>query len=162
MSMHHVTTPKRFIYASVRMDSTEMGLGVLVSNKFMNCHTSFRPDSRESTLRDMIPCRIRNPGNFSFGIWNRHDSEMGRGGGGGVGRWILELIFAGYVPLASRSPYPIIVHSVANYRPYLSHFWSSVKFSRSQFSHFLFVYLPYIEWRTLYFSPAIQTFWYVC
>ena len=78
MSMRHVTTPKHFIYASVRMDSTEMGLGVLVSNKFM-----IRPDARESTLRDMIPCRIRNPGNFSFGIWNRHDSEMGRGGGRG-------------------------------------------------------------------------------
>ena len=37
MSMRHVTTPKRFIYASVSVDSTEMGLGVLVSNKFMKC-----------------------------------------------------------------------------------------------------------------------------
>ena len=27
--------------------------------------------------------------------------------------------------------------------------------------HFLFMYLPYIEWRTLYFSPTVQTFWYV-
>ena len=26
--------------------------------------------------------------------------------------------FAGYVPLASQSPYPIIVYSVANYRPH--------------------------------------------
>ena len=34
----------------------------------------------------------------------------GRGGGGGV----LGLIFAGYAPLASQSPYPIIVYSVAN------------------------------------------------
>ena len=33
---------------------------------------------------------------------------------------VLGLIFAGYVPLASRSPYPIIVYSVANYRPHLS------------------------------------------
>ena len=39
-----------------------------------------------------------------------------RGGGGGV----LGSIFAGYVPLASHSPYPIIVYSVANYRPHLS------------------------------------------
>ena len=31
-------------------------------------------------------------------------------GGGGL----LGLIFAGYVPLASQSPYPIIVYSVAN------------------------------------------------
>ena len=26
----------------------------------------------------------------------------------------------------------------------------------------LFMYLPYIGWRTLYFSPTVQTFWYVC
>ena len=34
------------------------------------------------------------------------------------------LIFAGYVPLASQSPYPIIhvVYSVVNYRLHLSHF----------------------------------------
>ena len=64
MSMRHVTTPKRFIYASVSVDSTEMGLGVLVSNKFMKCHALFRPDVRESALRDMFSCRIRNPGNF--------------------------------------------------------------------------------------------------
>ena len=44
MSMRHVTTPKRFIYASVSVDSTEMGLGVLVSNKFMNFHALFRPE----------------------------------------------------------------------------------------------------------------------
>ena len=43
---------------------------------------------------------------------------MGPGGGEGV----LGLIFAGYVPLASQSPYPIIVYSAANYRPHLSHF----------------------------------------
>ena len=32
-------------------------------------------------------------------------------------------IFAGYVSLASQSPYPIIVYSVAIYRAHLSHFW---------------------------------------
>ena len=37
-------------------------------------------------------------------------------------RLVLGLIFAGYVPLASQSPYPIIVYSVANYRPHISHF----------------------------------------
>ena len=42
--------------------------------------------------------------------------------GGGVGG----LIFAGYVLLASQSPYPIIVYSVANYRPHLSQFWVNV------------------------------------
>ena len=35
---------------------------------------------------------------------------------------VLGSIFAGYVPLASPNPYPIIVYSVANYRPHLSHF----------------------------------------
>ena len=47
------------------------------------------------------------------------------GGGGGV----LGLIFVGYLPLASECPYPIffiIVCSVANYRPYLSYFWSNM------------------------------------
>ena len=43
-------------------------------------------------------------------------------GGGGV----LGLIFAGYVPLASQSPYPIVVYSVANHRPHLSHFWANM------------------------------------
>ena len=37
-------------------------------------------------------------------------SGFHRGGGGGVHR----LIFTGYVLLASQSPYPIIVYSVAN------------------------------------------------
>ena len=38
----------------------------------------------------------------------------------------LGLIFAGHVPLASKSPYPIIVYSVANYRPRLGHFWANM------------------------------------
>ena len=45
------------------------------------------------------------------------------GGGGGV--LVLGLIFAGYMPLASQSPYPIIVYFVSNYRPHLSHFWAN-------------------------------------
>ena len=40
--------------------------------------------------------------------------------------WVLGLIFAGYVPLSSQSPNPIIVYSVANYRPHLSHFWANM------------------------------------
>ena len=47
---------------------------------------------------------------------------MPPGGGGGV----LGLIFAGYVPLTSQSLYPIIVYSVASYRPHLSHFWANM------------------------------------
>ena len=45
-------------------------------------------------------------------------------GGGGV----RGLIFAGYVPLASQSSYPIIVYSVASYRPHHHHFWENVIF----------------------------------
>ena len=40
---------------------------------------------------------------------------LGPGEGGGD----IWLIFAGYVPLASQNPYPIIVISVASYSPYL-------------------------------------------
>ena len=43
--------------------------------------------------------------------------------GGGA---VLGLIFAGYVPLASQNPYPIIVYSVDKYRPHLSHFWANM------------------------------------
>ena len=47
-----------------------------------------------------------------------------RGTGGGE----LGLIFAGFVPLASQNPYPIIVNSVAKYRPHPSHFWEKCNF----------------------------------
>ena len=46
--------------------------------------------------------------------------------GGKLPARVLGLIFARYVPLASQSPYPIIVYSVANYRPHLSHFWANM------------------------------------
>ena len=42
----------------------------------------------------------------------------GEGGGG-----VLGLTFAGYVPLASQSPYSIIVYFLANYNPVLVTFW---------------------------------------
>ena len=44
------------------------------------------------------------------------------GGGGGV----LELIFAGYVPLALQSPYPIIFYFLAIHRPHRSYFWANM------------------------------------
>ena len=46
-----------------------------------------------------------------------------------VARGILGLMFAGYVLLASQSPYPIIVYFLANYRPHLSHFLENVIFT---------------------------------
>ena len=57
-------------------------------------------------------------------------SNLGRGGGG-----VLGSSFAGYVPLASQNPYPIIVYSVAIYRPQFSHFWANViVISRTEFN----------------------------
>ena len=51
--------------------------------------------------------------------------------GGGV----LGSSFAGYVPLASQNLYPIIVYSVASYRPHLSHFLANViVISRTEFN----------------------------
>ena len=44
-----------------------------------------------------------------------------------LGRYT-RVVFAGYVPVASQSPYPIIVYSVANYRPHLSQFWEICNF----------------------------------
>ena len=44
-------------------------------------------------------------------------SRLGKGGGGGG--WDN---FCWVCAAASQSPYPIIVYSVANYRPHLSHF----------------------------------------
>ena len=38
---------------------------------------------------------------------------------------VLGSTFAGYVPLDSQNPYPIIVYSVTNYRPHLSQFWAN-------------------------------------
>ena len=41
----------------------------------------------------------------------------------------------GYTSLASQNPYPIIVYSVANYRPHLGHFWANViVISRTEFN----------------------------
>ena len=49
-----------------------------------------------------------------------------------VGGGALGLIFARVCAVGLQSPYPIIVYSVANYRPHLSHFWANMSFSRSQ------------------------------
>ena len=46
-------------------------------------------------------------------------------------RGLLGLISAGYVPLASQNPYPIIVYSVAKCGLHLSHFWENVIFAIS-------------------------------
>ena len=43
-------------------------------------------------------------------------------------------MFAGYVPLASQNHYPIIVYSVANYIPHLSHLRKKVIFAIPTYS----------------------------
>ena len=58
--------------------------------------------------------------NYVLFVPRERKRRVGRGGG------LLGLIFAGYVLLASQSPYPIIVYFVANYRPHLSHFWANM------------------------------------
>ena len=73
MSMRHVTTPKRFIYASVRMDSTEMGLGVVVSNNMTHelpCIVSPRYKGIH------IPGHVflSNPESGEFLFWNLESS----------------------------------------------------------------------------------------
>ena len=47
------------------------------------------------------------------------------------GGWYLGLFFYFFLPLASRSPYPIIVQSVANFRAHLCQFLASVIFAIS-------------------------------
>ena len=38
-------------------------------------------------------------------------------------RGLFEEVFAGYLPLVSHNPEPIVVNSVANCRPRISHLW---------------------------------------
>ena len=59
-------------------------------------------------------------------LWSVLDRNAGVPTGGRG--YVLGLIFAGYVLLASQNPYPIIVNSVAKYRPHLSHFWEKCNF----------------------------------
>ena len=109
---------------------------------------------KNSFTRFWVPVRRFRP--FSCPLYLEYHRKVrpispwlvGEGGACGV----IGLIFAGYVLLASQNHYPIIVYSVANYRPHLSHFWANMKFSPSQLCHFLFMYLRYIEWTALYFS----------
>ena len=91
-------------------------------NVVVNQHMEFMSSSRShnlfGTCSPAVVTLTRSPGKVGEGV-------------------LLGLIFAGYVPLASQGPYPIIVYSVVNYRPLLNRFWAKTYFSRSQLSHFL-------------------------
>ena len=78
----------------------------------------------------MILCSIQNKRSLPFfGFEYVLSMVFIRGGG------VLGSSFAGYVPLASQNPYPILVYSVASYRPHLSHFWANViVISRTEFN----------------------------
>ena len=65
---------------------------------------------------------------------NRKCAISSGGGGGGGGRRLFGLIFARYVPLRSQTPYPIVVHSVANYRPILVTFGQTCNLSDPNFT----------------------------
>ena len=58
------------------------------------------------------------------GLPNTTIEPPGAGGRGGLG-----LMFAGLVPLASQSPYPISVYFLANYRLHPTHFLENVIFA---------------------------------
>ena len=74
---------------------------------------------------DVVHAKV-NPFCFTRDSKNKYaDLWQPRPGGGGV----LGSFFAGYVPLASPNPYPIIVYSVANHKPHLSHFWATIIFA---------------------------------
>ena len=71
----------------------------------------------------MSRSQILKPGSHSLTKSPIHHSIYLESGGRGV----LGLIFAGFVPLASQHPYPVIVYSVANYRPHLyGHFGANM------------------------------------
>ena len=77
------------------------------------------------------------------------------------GEGVLGSSFAGYVPLASQNPYPIIVYSVANYRSQFSHFWANViVISRSEFNASLLLNIK-TKARTV-FQPRIFLFLNPC
>ena len=73
----------------------------------------------EDETKELLLCALYIFKNLEQGKYSLYS----RGGGG---RGVLWLLFAGYVRLASQSPYPIIIYSVANYRSHLSHFLANM------------------------------------
>ena len=77
-------------------------------------------------------------------MWEKHSYSPRRNSPGGG---VLGLIFAEYVPLASQSPYPIIVYLVANYRPHLSLFWQIGNFRDPNLATFYFYeFTHFLSW----------------
>ena len=73
---------------------------------------------------------------------------------------VLGLIFAGYVPLASQIPYPIVVYPVANIDPILVTFAQISNFQDPNLVTFYFYELTNFFMKNT--SSTVQTFWYIC
>ena len=86
-------------------------------------HTAFLPNFLFFPFFDHITLRSKWKHTMATPILHQYTFYLYYPGG------LRGSIFAGYVPLASPNPYPIIVYSVANHRPYLSHFWANVIFA---------------------------------
>ena len=74
----------------------------------------------EDETKELLLCALYIFKNLEQGKYSLY--SQGGGGGGGGGGGLIWLLFAGYVRLASQSPNPVIIYSVANYRSHLSHF----------------------------------------
>ena len=62
-------------------------------------------------------CRVEAE-KYAAEVGNLSDGER-RGG-------VLRTAFAGFVSMVSLNPYSIIIYSLADYGPHLSHFWYAV------------------------------------
>ena len=72
----------------------------------------------EDETKELLLCALYIFKNLEQGKYSLYSPPPGGG--------VLGLLFAGYVPLASQSPYPVIVYSVANCRPHHSDFWANM------------------------------------
>ena len=73
--------------------------------------------------------------------------------------WCIHFSPSCYVPLRWHTPRGGggEVYAVANYRPHLSHFWANMSFSRSQLSHFLFLWIdPFFRLNEEHFTFHLQ------
>ena len=126
-----------YIHTTIIMETSVMGCyiglikAILLGICFRHCHEVHVNFVNE---RNMIPqCKACQWRGFFEGRSQAYRLLVAHlmvplpwGGGGGAllgGTW---LIFAGDMPQASKRPYPIIVYSVANYQPHLSHFWANM------------------------------------
>ena len=86
--------------------------------------SGFLKFTRSCTILDALKKRLGRDLPLPFNL-----SPLSRGGGG---TWVR---FCWVCAAGLSEPHPIIVYSVANYRPHLSHFWANViVISRTKFN----------------------------